>query len=393
MPYDSSMFDGGQAMDVDAGGGLGAGGGSGGAPSQYNGSHTPPSFYDRSSPDAKKRSRFHSPMVHNAYMASPQLPERRLQVHALYSPRVSCRRLHGDPSSSLQGGGDRRLSSTTQPQEEADRESRLNNSTSSIFASSTISNPDADQIILCMSAVLKIQMDHDSDTPPAGRVAFSLFEVHDEGQYGAVPGMGSGDTIDDIYSFVHRVYTMARFSPECCIISLVYINRIISCAQLPLHPSNWRPLVLASLILAQKVWDDKCLATSTFAKIVPCYTKSQIHAFERRFLELLQYQAVVTHSLYARYYFELRDLFEHLMKQRSMDAASGGADSGAGAVAAAPGGAFPLQPLSLWRAKQLELYSDSFHLQPGGGHNDITSTPAQTFEDVTYTPRGRYVHS
>ncbi|KAG5181849.1 hypothetical protein JKP88DRAFT_320556, partial [Tribonema minus] len=66
--------------------------------------------------------------------------------------------------------------------------------------------------------------------------------------------------IDDIYSFAHRVNTMARFSPECCIISLVYVNRIISCAQLPLHPANWRPLVLASLILAQKVWDDKCLA-------------------------------------------------------------------------------------------------------------------------------------
>ncbi|CAN0423583.1 unnamed protein product, partial [Phaeothamnion confervicola] len=35
-----------------------------------------------------------------------------------------------------------------------EKERRLSNSTCSIFASSTITNPDADQIILCMSAVL-----------------------------------------------------------------------------------------------------------------------------------------------------------------------------------------------------------------------------------------------
>jgi hypothetical protein len=156
----------------------------------------------------------------------------------------------------------------------------------------------------------------------------------------------------------------------------------------------------------------------------------QVRAFERRFLELLQYQAVVTQGLYARYYFELRDLFEHLMAQRGSEGAAGGTDPRTAGSASSNGSStvnFPLQPLSLWRAKQLELYSDSFHLQPthwdngsangsGGGAQQgddamrtspladgasprvlnaarTTWTPAQTLEDVTYTPRGRYVQS
>eukprot|EP00953_Heterococcus_sp_UTEX-ZZ885_P007068 4304-Heterococcus_DN1.PRE.1 len=105
------------------------------------------------------------------------------------------------------------------------------------------------------------------------------------------------------------------------------------------------------------VWDDKCLATSTFAKICPTYSSAQVRAFERRFLELLQYQAVVTQGLYARYYFELRDLFERLMAQRGSEGAAGGTDPRTAGSASTNGSStvnFPLQPLSLWRAKQLE---------------------------------------
>ncbi|CAN0430124.1 unnamed protein product, partial [Phaeothamnion confervicola] len=69
-------------------------------------------------------------------------------------------------------------------------------------------------------------------------------------------------SIDKIYSFIHSIFRAARFSPECNIIALVYINRVIARTQLPLHDRNWRPIVLAVLILAQKVWDDRCLATS-----------------------------------------------------------------------------------------------------------------------------------
>ena len=32
----------------------------------------------------------------------------------------------------------------------------------------------------------------------------------------------------NIYKFVKALYDIAQFSPECCIISLVYMNRLIN---------------------------------------------------------------------------------------------------------------------------------------------------------------------
>ena len=45
------------------------------------------------------------------------------------------------------------------------------------------------------------------------------------------------------------IFIRAAMSPECIIVALVYLNR----AGLPLLPHTWRPCVLSSLMLAQKV--------------------------------------------------------------------------------------------------------------------------------------------
>ena len=60
------------------------------------------------------------------------------------------------------------------------------------------------------------------------------------------------------------VFKIAQFSPECNIIALVYVNRLMALSGLMLHSKNWRPILLSALLLAQKVWDDKCLANIDF---------------------------------------------------------------------------------------------------------------------------------
>ena len=105
------------------------------------------------------------------------------------------------------------------------------------------------------------------------------------------------------------LYDCAKFSPECLIIALVYINRLIAFTGLPLQPTNWRPLVLVSLLVAQKVWDDKYLSNLDFAFIYPFFSSQEINVLEKKFLELIQYNVAIKSTLYARYYFELRALF------------------------------------------------------------------------------------
>jgi len=102
----------------------------------------------------------------------------------------------------------------------------------------------------------------------------------------------------------------AYFSPECCIISLVYMNRLINFYSLLLHTTNWRPLILVSLLVAQKVWDDRYLCTADFATIYPFFSKDELVKLELKFLQLIEYNVQIKGSTYAKYYFELRSLFK-----------------------------------------------------------------------------------
>lgn len=124
---------------------------------------------------------------------------------------------------------------------------------------------------------------------------------------------GSVPTIDTIYRYMSLIYRNGRYTPECHIIGLVFINRITAVHHLPLTMLNWRSLWLVAIILAQKVWDDRPLRTSTFSKIIPSFSKQHLRKLEANALHLLQYLTNVKPSLYAKYYFELRDLFTEIM--------------------------------------------------------------------------------
>ena len=69
--------------------------------------------------------------------------------------------------------------------------------------------------------------------------------------------------------FIAYLYRGAEYSAECNIMALVYINRLTSMNQLLLTYLNWRSVWVVVIMLAQKVWDDKPLRTSGFAKLLP----------------------------------------------------------------------------------------------------------------------------
>jgi len=131
-------------------------------------------------------------------------------------------------------------------------------------------------------------------------------------------------------------FVIEIYSPECCIICLVYINRLIAFTEMPLQPTNWRPLILCSLLVAQKVWDDRYLSNADFAFIYPFFVTEEINKLEQKFLELVQYNVTVKSNLYAKYYFELRALFKDNEKE------------------------FPLKPIDKKEADRLEIRSREY---------------------------------
>ena len=102
-------------------------------------------------------------------------------------------------------------------------------------------------------------------------------------------------------------------------ISLIYINRIIALTGLSLHPTNWRPLILISLMISQKMWDDKYLSNADFAYIYPFFNAEQVNTLEMKFLEMIQYNTHVKFSLYSKYYFELKSLSTENFPLKAMD--------------------------------------------------------------------------
>ncbi|PAV60604.1 hypothetical protein WR25_17990 [Diploscapter pachys] len=136
-----------------------------------------------------------------------------------------------------------------------------------------------------------------------------------------------------IYRFVRTLFHSAQLTAECAIITLVYIERLLNYAEMDLCPSNWRRVVLGSIMLASKVWDDQAVWNVDYCQILRDTNVDDMNELERRFLECLDFNIEVPSSVYAKYYFDLRTL------------------------ALANDLQLPMQPLYKERAKKLEAMS------------------------------------
>merc|ERR1719494_1030037 len=136
-----------------------------------------------------------------------------------------------------------------------------------------------------------------------------------------------------IYRFVKTLFSAAQLTAECAIITLVYLERLITYAEIDIHPSNWKRILLAAILLSSKVWDDQAVWNVDYCQILKDITVEDMNELERSYLELLQFNINVPPSTYAKYYFDLRSLAD------------------------ANNLIFPLEPLSKDRAKKLEAIS------------------------------------
>eukprot|EP00072_Mus_musculus_P071702 XP_017173465.1 PREDICTED: cyclin-Y isoform X3 [Mus musculus] len=134
-----------------------------------------------------------------------------------------------------------------------------------------------------------------------------------------------------IYRFVRTLFSAAQLTAECAIVTLVYLERLLTYAEIDICPANWKRIVLGAILLASKVWDDQAVWNVDYCQILKDITVEDMNELERQFLELLQFNINVPSSVYAKYYFDLRSLAE------------------------ANNLSFPLEPLSRERAHKLEV--------------------------------------
>jgi hypothetical protein len=82
------------------------------------------------------------------------------------------------------------------------------------------------------------------------------------------------------------------------IIAYAYLQKLLknvksAFAKPKLSRYNWKNIVLMSLILASKIWDDQSLENNSFAKVLKPYTTYELNRLEKYFLFYIDYSLTI----------------------------------------------------------------------------------------------------
>lgn len=191
----------------------------------------------------------------------------------------------------------------------------------SIFdTAATLSTPDNEEVVRCIAVALRyhIKRGHHGHQDPSPSVpppaASSSMDIFDERLHPVTQSVRrdsywhKAPPLDDVYRFVSTIFNAEKLAPECAILSLAYTERLLETGKVQLCSTNWRRLILSCIILASKVWEDQAVWNVDFVNVFPRLSVADLNRMEKIVLALLQYNVSLHASLYAKYYFELRDL-------------------------------------------------------------------------------------
>jgi len=118
-----------------------------------------------------------------------------------------------------------------------------------------------------------------------------------------------------LYNFIKRVTVSSKMESEIPILSLIYIERLMSKQGVLINEDNWKGIVLTTLCLGSKIWDDDSLENEHFPKVLPEFPLRLISRLEKSFLELVEFDMRIKGSVYAKTLFTLVSLAdEEIMK-------------------------------------------------------------------------------
>lgn len=108
-------------------------------------------------------------------------------------------------------------------------------------------------------------------------------------------------TEEEIYEFGHQLFKSVQLSSECSIVCLIYVERLMEVAKVPLLSSTWKPIFMCGLLLASKVWQDLASWNIEFASVYPQYSLDAINRLELQFLRMVKWDLYIS-SRYVRLY-------------------------------------------------------------------------------------------
>lgn len=125
-------------------------------------------------------------------------------------------------------------------------------------------------------------------------------------------------SLKEIIQFFTEIFTKSQMESDCIIMALIYIEKIIKKSHDWVRPTvlNWKSILLASIVMASKVWDDLSMINVDFANIcasIRCpFSLKRINQLELSVLELLKYKVSISSSEYRKYCNFIESVHERL---------------------------------------------------------------------------------
>jgi hypothetical protein len=182
------------------------------------------------------------------------------------------------------------------------------NSTSTLFVSSTIDSPNVNNIVYCLGKALFFHIKESQSKPPPSSIINRVFSEEVSPLSASVDCVNAPD-LNTINEFIGLIFQGEQLSAECAVMSLAYIDRLISLTEnFYLHACNWRRIVLGAIVLASKVFEEQAVWNVDFLSVFPDLSISDLNTLERQFINAIQFMVTLKSSVYTKYYFELRSL-------------------------------------------------------------------------------------
>jgi len=177
-------------------------------------------------------------------------------------------------------------------------------STSSLFLDSTISKPKNAELVRCMAEYFHNIVKPTSSATPDQK---KIYEIFDEAIHPLVTKIIDNNIpeMELIEKFIKNIFKIGQLAAESLIMGVAYVDRIIANG-FKMYPFNWKRMILASLILASKVWEDQAVWNVDFLELFPLATPNDLGQLEKKILSLLSFDVSLSASDYARIYFDLR---------------------------------------------------------------------------------------
>ena len=93
-----------------------------------------------------------------------------------------------------------------------------------------------------------------------------------------------------------------QLSTEVCLMSLIFVERLLKRGSVQLLTINWKPIVYTAMLLAAKYWEDYYFWNVDFVEALRFYPVKATNRLESTFLALCDYELFVPESLYDKYY-------------------------------------------------------------------------------------------